>query len=42
MFRLDRISEMREMGDRFDPEPGKTLKDFYRAMEQDSQGNSAG
>ena len=35
MFRLDRISELRDLGDRFEAEPGKTLKDFYRSMEQD-------
>ncbi|POF32327.1 helix-turn-helix transcriptional regulator [Roseibium marinum] len=33
MFRLDRISEIRETGDRFSREPGKTLKDFYCLME---------
>ncbi|ERP98882.1 DeoR faimly transcriptional regulator [Labrenzia sp. C1B10] len=42
MFRLDRISEMRETGDRFDPEPGKTLKDFYRGMEAENYGNTGG
>jgi len=40
MFRLDRIVEMRETGDRFQPEPGKTLKDFYRAMEEERHGHS--
>jgi predicted DNA-binding transcriptional regulator YafY len=35
MFRLDRISQADELGDKFKPEPGKTLKDFYRAMEED-------
>ncbi|MEP1931243.1 MAG: YafY family protein [Roseibium sp.] len=34
MFRLDRIEAIDEEGDRFKPEPGKTLKDFYRAMEE--------
>ena len=33
MFRLDRIARMQAAGDRFRPEPGKTLTDFYRAME---------
>ncbi|GAA0784090.1 YafY family transcriptional regulator [Roseibium denhamense] len=35
MFRVDRMSDIRETGDRFEPEPGKTLKDFYLAMEQE-------
>jgi predicted DNA-binding transcriptional regulator YafY len=34
MFRLDRISQVDELGDKFKAEPGKTLKDFYRAMEE--------
>ncbi len=34
MFRLDRIDEIRETGEKFRAEPGKTLKDFYRAMEE--------
>jgi len=37
MFRLDRISEIREVGDRFASEAGKTLKDFYRLMEEEGQ-----
>jgi predicted DNA-binding transcriptional regulator YafY len=36
MFRLDRIGDIREEGDSFRPEPGKTLKDFYRRMEDQS------
>lgn len=32
MFRLDRVQAMRE-AERYAPEPGKTLADFYRAME---------
>ncbi|MBN9669685.1 helix-turn-helix transcriptional regulator [Roseibium aggregatum] len=35
MFRLDRIAEIRETGERFRQEPGKTLKDFYRSMEEE-------
>ncbi|MEX0344516.1 MAG: helix-turn-helix transcriptional regulator [Rhizobiaceae bacterium] len=34
VFRLDRISEMTAIGERFRPEPGKQLTDFYRQMEQ--------
>lgn len=37
MFRLDRIEELVETGDTFRPEPGKTLKDFYRKMEDEDQ-----
>lgn len=33
MFRLDRIVKMNRQADRFRPERGKTLTDFYRAME---------
>ena len=33
MFRLDRIARMQAAGSRFRPERGKTLTDFYRAME---------
>lgn len=33
MFRLDRIAEMDDAGAPFRPERGKTLSDFYRAME---------
>ncbi len=40
MFRLDRISEIRETGERFAREPGKTLKDFYRAMEAEDHHRS--
>lgn len=32
MFRLDRVQAMSE-GEGFKPEPGRTLTDFYRAME---------
>ena len=32
-FRLDRIGRIDAAGRRFRPEPGKTLKDFYRRME---------
>lgn len=35
MFRLDRIVEMNRQTDRFRPERGKTLADFYRAMEEE-------
>ncbi len=34
MFRLDRITTMDEGGKPFRPERGKTLADFYRAMEE--------
>ncbi len=34
MFRLDRIAGMEIDGDPFRPERGKTLADFYRAMER--------
>ncbi|MTI43711.1 putative DNA-binding transcriptional regulator YafY [Roseibium hamelinense] len=34
MFRLDRISRMDMLEGTFRPEPGKTLKDFYRLMEE--------
>lgn len=40
MFRLDRISVMEELEDSFRPEPGKTLKDFYRRMEEHGYGRS--
>ncbi|PVB60809.1 YafY family protein [Labrenzia sp. 011] len=42
MFRLDRIGEIRETGDRFSSEPGKTLKDFYRLMEEAGHGPQRG
>ncbi len=34
MFRLDRITRMDNGGEPFRPERGKTLADFYRAMEE--------
>ncbi|MEX0284065.1 MAG: helix-turn-helix transcriptional regulator [Paracoccaceae bacterium] len=34
MFRVDRIAAMTEMEERFKPEKGKTLRDFYRHMEE--------
>lgn len=37
MFRLDRMAEVTETGDTFKAEPGKMLKDFYRAMENEGQ-----
>ncbi len=37
MFRLDRISGMDSDGETFRPERGKTLADFYRAMEMCSE-----
>ncbi|MEP1575636.1 helix-turn-helix transcriptional regulator [Roseibium album] len=40
MFRLDRMSDVEETGEAFRPEPGKTLKDFYRSMEQQGYGRS--
>ncbi|MEJ8473970.1 helix-turn-helix transcriptional regulator [Roseibium algae] len=40
MFRLDRIGAIREAGDTFRPEPGKTLKDFYRNMGSKGHGRS--
>ena len=36
MFRLDRITTMDDGGEPFRPERGKTLTDFYRAMEERS------
>lgn len=42
MFRLDRIDESNVTGDTFQIERGKTLKDFYRAMEQQSNQNGNG
>lgn len=33
MFRLDRMEAVEDTGETFRPEPGKTLKEFYRAME---------
>lgn len=41
MFRLDRISEMTKNGATFRPEPGKTLTDFYRSMEERPPSSSA-
>lgn len=35
MFRLDRIDRMTDTGERFRPERGKTLTDFYRTMEDE-------
>ena len=35
MFRLDRIAAMDDAGGPFRPERGKTLTDFYRAMEEE-------
>lgn len=35
MFRLDRITRLEDTGDTFRSEPGKTLRDFYRCMEQE-------
>ncbi|MBS8258760.1 YafY family protein [Roseibium polysiphoniae] len=34
MFRLDRIDTITDLQDCFRHEPGKTLKDFYRSMEE--------
>jgi predicted DNA-binding transcriptional regulator YafY len=33
MFRVDRVAELTDTGTRFKPERGRTLTDFYRAME---------
>ncbi|WP_417685871.1 helix-turn-helix transcriptional regulator [Roseibium sp.] len=33
MFRLDRVKDLAHEGSVFRPEPGRTLKDFYRTME---------
>lgn len=38
MFRLDRITGIADTGDTFKAEPGKTLKDFYRKMEEHGHG----
>ena len=35
VFRLDRIARIDECGSTFRPERGKTLADFYRAMEEE-------
>jgi predicted DNA-binding transcriptional regulator YafY len=34
-FRADRITSTQDCGDRFRPEPGKTLKDFLRRMAEE-------
>jgi len=34
MFRLDRMADVKDTGEKFRPETGKTLKDFYRQMEE--------
>ncbi|MTH96072.1 YafY family protein [Roseibium sp. RKSG952] len=34
MFRLDRMADLHDLGDTFRQERGKTLKDFYRLMEE--------
>jgi predicted DNA-binding transcriptional regulator YafY len=34
-FRADRITSLHDCGDRFRPEPGKTLKDFLRRMAEE-------
>jgi predicted DNA-binding transcriptional regulator YafY len=34
-FRLDRIEELDVRQERFEPEPGKTLDDFFRVMDAD-------
>ncbi|WP_417667321.1 helix-turn-helix transcriptional regulator [Roseibium sp.] len=39
MFRLDRIEDITDQGERFRHEPGKTLKDFYRSMEDKGHGH---
>ena len=35
-FRLDRMDEIRETGEGFRPERGRTLADYYRRMERDT------
>ncbi len=40
MLRVDRVQAMSE-GERFKPEPGKTLTDFYRAMECEEHAETA-
>lgn len=42
MFRLDRMAEARVTGETFRPEPGKTLKDFYRSMEAHGHDGASG
>ncbi|QEW21388.1 HTH domain protein [Marinibacterium anthonyi] len=37
MFRLDRIVAMQSTGERFKPEPDKTLRDFYAAKEAEGK-----
>jgi predicted DNA-binding transcriptional regulator YafY len=34
-FRLDRINELRVLDDRFQDEPGRTLDDYFRRMDED-------
>ncbi|WP_150522924.1 helix-turn-helix transcriptional regulator [Roseibium sediminis] len=38
MFRLDRVGAVLDTGETFQHEPGKTLKDFYRRMEDENCG----
>jgi len=38
MFRLDRMADVKDTGEKFRPEPGTTLKDFYRLMEAEGHG----
>lgn len=42
MFRIDRIASQSETGDRFKPEPGRTLRDFYIRMEEAGYRRSQG
>jgi predicted DNA-binding transcriptional regulator YafY len=34
-FRIDRMSELAVLDDRFQPEPGRTLRDFFRHYEEE-------
>lgn len=36
-FRLDRMDQIRETGEAFRPERGRTLTDYYRRMERDQE-----
>ena len=39
-FRLDRIRALKVLDDLFAPEPGKSLEDFFAAMEAETHGHS--
>jgi predicted DNA-binding transcriptional regulator YafY len=41
-FRLDRVTSYTVLSDRFEVEPGRTLEDFFRAMDADEHGRPVG